>query len=98
MGGGSGCPPRSGRTSRTGTLTGGTWVPASGSGHVVATPPPRAVIFDFGGGIWNMGWAAARALETAHGLPEGGLHATLYGGGARAGAERAGGGSAARVS
>jgi putative hydrolase of the HAD superfamily len=46
----------------------------------VAAPPPRAVIFDFGGVIWNMGWDAARALETAHGLPPGSLHATLYGG------------------
>jgi len=54
----------------------------------VATPPPRAVIFDFGGVIWNMGWAAARALETAHGLPEGSLHATLYGGDAWSRVER----------
>jgi epoxide hydrolase-like predicted phosphatase len=46
----------------------------------VAAPPPRAVIFDFGGVIWNMGWDAARALETANGLPPGSLHATLYGG------------------
>jgi len=42
--------------------------------------PPRAVIFDFGGVIWNMGRAAARALEATHGLPAGSLHATLYGG------------------
>lgn len=42
--------------------------------------PPGAVIFDFGGVIWNMGWDAARALEAEHGLPQGSLRATLYGG------------------
>jgi putative hydrolase of the HAD superfamily len=46
----------------------------------VTAPRPGGVIFDFGGVIWNMGWDAARALETAHGLPPGSLHATLYGG------------------
>jgi putative hydrolase of the HAD superfamily len=44
------------------------------------TTPPRAVIFDFGGVIWDMGWDVARTLESAHGLPQGSLHATLYGG------------------
>ena len=42
--------------------------------------PPGAVIFDFGGVIWNMEWDAARALEAEHGLPQGSLRATLYGG------------------
>src|SRR2546428_13653085 len=48
--------------------------------YQVLITPPRAVIFDFGGVIWNMGWDAARTLEAAHGLPAGSLHATLYGG------------------
>src|SRR3989442_2522953 len=48
--------------------------------YQVLITPPRAVIFDFGGVIWNMGWDAARTLEAAHGLPTGSLHATLYGG------------------
>jgi putative hydrolase of the HAD superfamily len=46
----------------------------------VAGSRPRAVIFDFGGVIWDMKWDAARALEATHGLPQGSLHATLYGG------------------
>src|SRR2546425_12333515 len=50
--------------------------------HQVLITAPRAVIFDFGGVIWNMGWDSARDLEAAHGLPAGSLHATLYGGGA----------------
>src|SRR3989454_10941162 len=48
--------------------------------HQVLITAPRAVIFDFGGVIWNMGWDSARDLEAAHGLPAGSLHATLYGG------------------
>src|SRR5207245_67200 len=44
------------------------------------TTSPRAVIFDFGGVIWNMEWEAARALEAEHGLPQGSLRATLYDG------------------
>src|SRR2546425_9860680 len=46
--------------------------------HQVLITAPRAVIFDFGGVIWNMGWDSARDLEAAHGLPAGSLHATLY--------------------
>lgn len=37
-----------------------------------------AVIFDFGGVIWNMRWDVCRALEAAHGLPDGSIFATLY--------------------
>src|SRR2546428_2858402 len=48
--------------------------------YQVLITAPRAVIFDFGGVIWNMGWDSARDLEAAHGLPAGSLHATLYGG------------------
>src|SRR3989475_11061698 len=48
--------------------------------HQVLITAPRAVIFDFGGVIWNMGWDSARDIEAAHGLPAGSLHATLYGG------------------
>jgi len=44
------------------------------------TTSPRAVIFDFGGVIWNMEWEAARALEAEHALPQGSLRATLYDG------------------
>src|SRR2546430_13821004 len=48
--------------------------------HQVLITAPCAVIFDFGGVIWNMGWDSARDLEAAHRLPAGSLHATLYGG------------------
>src|SRR3989442_8980927 len=48
--------------------------------HQVLITAPCAVIFDFGGVIWNMGCDSARDLEAAHGLPAGSLHATLYGG------------------
>jgi putative hydrolase of the HAD superfamily len=37
-----------------------------------------AVLFDFGGVIWNMRWDVCRALETTHRLPDGSLFATLY--------------------
>src|SRR2546426_550801 len=33
--------------------------------HQVLITAPRAVIFDFGGVIWNMGWDSARDLEAA---------------------------------
>jgi putative hydrolase of the HAD superfamily len=39
---------------------------------------PRAVLFDFGGVIWNMRWDVAAGLETTHGLPAGLLFTTLY--------------------
>lgn len=40
--------------------------------------PPRAVLFDFGGVIWNMRWDVARELEARHGLPAEALFTTLY--------------------
>ena len=40
---------------------------------------PRAVIFDFGGVIWNMRWDRSRELEEAHGLPRDSIVTTLYG-------------------
>lgn len=40
--------------------------------------PPRAVILDFGGVIWDMRWDVSRALETEHGLPRGSVFSTLY--------------------
>ena len=39
---------------------------------------PRAVLFDFGGVIWNMRWDVARRLESEHGLPAEALRTTLY--------------------
>jgi len=39
----------------------------------------RAVLFDFGGVIWNMRWDVSAELERAHRLPRGSLFATLYG-------------------
>lgn len=39
---------------------------------------PLAVLFDFGGVIWNMRWDVARALEDEHGLPRGSIFETLY--------------------
>lgn len=41
--------------------------------------PPRGVLFDFGGVIWDMRWDVARALEEGHGLPRGAIFKTLYG-------------------
>lgn len=40
----------------------------------------EAVIFDFGGVIWDMRWDLARELERRHGLPEGSIANTLYAG------------------
>src|SRR5688572_7986820 len=45
---------------------------------VVTDPAPRAVLFDFGGVIWNMRWDVAGRLEAAHRLPAEALRATLY--------------------
>ena len=39
----------------------------------------RAVVFDFGGVLWNMRWDVARELERAHDLPRGSVFETLYG-------------------
>lgn len=38
----------------------------------------RAVIFDFGGVLWDMRWAVARELDQAHGLPRSSVFETLY--------------------
>lgn len=38
----------------------------------------RAVLFDFGGVIWNMRLDIARALEAEHGLPPDSIFETLY--------------------
>ncbi len=40
--------------------------------------PPRGLIFDFGGVLWNMRWDVARDLEAAHGVPVNALAETLY--------------------
>ncbi len=39
---------------------------------------PRAILFDFGGVIWDMRWDVCRALEAEHGLPRGSIFETLY--------------------
>src|SRR3989442_12792183 len=65
--------------------------------HQVLITAPCAVIFDFGGVIWNMCWDSARDLEAAHGLPAESLHATLYGGDARRHADHEGGGRETRL-
>jgi len=38
----------------------------------------RAVVFDFGGVLWDMRWDVARELDRAHGLPRSSLFETLY--------------------
>ena len=38
----------------------------------------RAVVFDFGGVLWNMRWDVARELDKAHGLPRSSVFETLY--------------------
>ncbi|HZP35887.1 MAG TPA: HAD family phosphatase [Methylomirabilota bacterium] len=43
-----------------------------------ATSPARAVIFDFGGVLWDMRWDVARGLDRAHGLPRSSVFETLY--------------------
>ena len=39
---------------------------------------PRAVIFDFGGVLWDMRWDVARELDRAHDLPRSSVFETLY--------------------
>ena len=39
---------------------------------------PRAVVFDFGGVLWDMRWDVARELDTRHGLPRSSVFETLY--------------------
>src|SRR5262245_33524364 len=38
----------------------------------------RAVVFDFGGVLWDMRWDVARELERTHGLPRASVFDTLY--------------------
>jgi len=38
----------------------------------------RAVIFDFGGVLWDMRWDVARELDRLHGLPKSSVFDTLY--------------------
>ena len=38
----------------------------------------RAVVFDFGGVLWDMRWDVARDLDRAHGLPRSSVFETLY--------------------
>lgn len=39
---------------------------------------PRAVVFDFGGVLWDMRWDVARELDRVHGLPRSSVFETLY--------------------
>ena len=45
---------------------------------MVPATSPRAVIFDFGGVLWDMRWDVARELDRAHGLPRSSVFETLY--------------------
>ena len=38
----------------------------------------RAVVFDFGGVLWDMRWDVARELDRAHDLPRASVFETLY--------------------
>jgi putative hydrolase of the HAD superfamily len=38
----------------------------------------QAVVFDFGGVLWDMRWDVARELDRAHGLPRSSVFDTLY--------------------
>jgi putative hydrolase of the HAD superfamily len=38
----------------------------------------RAVVFDFGGVLWDMRWEVARELDRMHGLPRSSVFETLY--------------------
>jgi putative hydrolase of the HAD superfamily len=44
----------------------------------VAATNLRAVIFDFGGVLWDMRWDVARELDRVHGLPRSSVFETLY--------------------
>ena len=47
--------------------------------HQGASPSSlRAVVFDFGGVLWDMRWDVARELDQAHGLPRSSVFDTLY--------------------
>ena len=39
---------------------------------------PRAVVFDFGGVLWDMRWDVARELDRLHDLPRSSVFETLY--------------------
>jgi putative hydrolase of the HAD superfamily len=45
---------------------------------VVAATSLQAVIFDFGGVLWDMRWDVARELDRRHGLPKSSVFETLY--------------------
>ena len=65
----------------------------SASGGASATL--RAVIFDFGGVLWDMRWDVARELDRVHRLPRSSVFETLYRSPAWAGIERGAGDPAA---
>ena len=44
----------------------------------MAATDPRAVIFDFGGVLWDMRWDVARELDRLHDLPHSSVFETLY--------------------
>ena len=46
--------------------------------RVAPATSPRAVVFDFGGVLWDMRWDVARELDRAHGLPRSSVFETLY--------------------
>jgi epoxide hydrolase-like predicted phosphatase len=45
---------------------------------VARATSPRAVVFDFGGVLWDMRWDVARELDRLHGLPRSSVFQTLY--------------------
>jgi putative hydrolase of the HAD superfamily len=45
---------------------------------VAPATSPRAVVFDFGGVLWDMRWDVARELDRLHGLPRSSVFQTLY--------------------
>jgi len=45
---------------------------------VAPATSPRAVVFDFGGVLWDMRWDVAREVDRAHGLPRSSVFETLY--------------------
>ena len=57
----------------------------------------RAVIFDFGGVLWDMRWDVARELDRRHGLPKSSVFETLYRSPLWSDIERGGGDPAAWV-
>jgi epoxide hydrolase-like predicted phosphatase len=55
---------------------------------VAPATSPRAVVFDFGGVLWDMRWDVARELDRLHGLPRSSVFETIYGSPAWAEIER----------